>query len=371
MIYRLLLFLCLLSISLQSQAQSVRKVLVEEFTGAWCGGCPDAAVRIENLEALHPLNTIALSWHEWDDLEIPEWPVVRDMFGVVSYPAGAVDRYKYPGNAHIHVSHLTFNSHYNDRMNVAAIASISLRDPYFDGQQYHFSVDMNFDSAPILGVPIKMNVYITEDSIPATGSLEQTNYLTTIQNGANPLVNWFHNKTVRRGLAGSWGMVGPLPPQVTPGATYTQNLSFIPDSTWNISNLNLVAYLAYDGDTSLNQKQVINAETVRLMEWLNTTGLPRLQTRQIELKVFPNPAKLQDKIRIAINAPENGRLKIEVLNSQGICVSNPYSSNEIAGLHTFEWSFLEAKQPLSPGLYYIRVTGENGHSQSAALSLIH
>ena len=107
------------------------------------------------------------------------------------------------------------------------------------------------------------------------------------------------------------------------------------------------------------------------MDWLNTTGLPTLQTTQIELKVFPNPANMQVKIQISINAPENGRIKIEVLNSLGICISNPYSSTEIAGLHTFEWSFLEAKQPISPGLYYIRVTGENGHSQSAALSLIH
>lgn len=364
-----LLFLVLLFTGLQSPAQTVRKVLVEEFTGAWCGGCPDAAVRIENLEAIHPLNTIALAWHEWDDLEIPEWPAVRDMFGVVSYPAGAVDRYKYPGNAHIHVSHLTFNSHYNDRMSVPAIASIALRDPYFDGQQYHFSVDMNFDSTPILGVPIKMNVYITEDSIPATGSLEQTNYLSTIQNGANPLVNWFHNKTVRRGLAGSWGMVGPLPPQVTPGVTYTQNLSFIPDSTWNISNLNLVAYLAYDGDTSLNQKAVINAETVRLAEWLNTTGIHEEQSKSLQLYVYPNPASISAKIRLEINTPEKGKLKIEVLNSFGTCVSKPYVSEEIPGLHTFEWSASEAIQALSPGLYEVRVSCESGTAESIRIVL--
>lgn len=368
MIQRIFLFI-LLSVSLEGTAQTVRKVLVEEFTGAWCGGCPDAAVRIENLEAIHPLNTIALAWHEWDDLEIPEWPSVRDMFGVVSYPAGAVDRYKYPGNAHIHVSHLTFNSHYNDRMNVTAIASIALRDPYFDGQQYHFSVDMNFDSTPILGVPIKMNVYITEDSIPATGTLEQTNYLSTIQNGANPLVNWYHNKTVRRGLAGSWGMVGPLPPQVTPGVTYAQNMSFAPDPAWNMAHINLVAYLAYDGDTSLNQKAVINAETVRLAEWLNTTGIHEEQSKSLQLNVYPNPASISAKIRLEINTPEKGKLKIEVLNSFGTCVSKPYVSEEIPGLHTFEWSASEAIQALSPGLYEVRVSCESGTAQSIRIVL--
>lgn len=353
-----------------SSAQTIRKVMVEECTGAWCGGCPAAAIAIENIEGNYPLNCVPLAWHEWDDLEIPEWPAIRDAFGVQSYPAGFVDRYKYPGSTAIRVSHLTFNTHFIERYNIHAIASIALRDPWYDGTQYHFAMDVEFSSAPIAGAPLKMNVYITEDSIPAIGAMEQVNYYTTIQNGNNPLVNWFHNEAVRRGLGGSWGITGPFQSGVTPGVTYSQDFSFAADPLWNIDQLNLVAYVAYDGDTSMNQKQVINAETIRLKDWLNTTGTTSISNPQLKIKVSPNPATLHDRIRISVQLPQSGKIRLEVLNMLGECVSLPYTSDEIAGLHTFEWSASYASKAISSGLYQIRISTDDGIAGTARIVLV-
>jgi thiol-disulfide isomerase/thioredoxin len=85
----LFLLTCLLLVAIAS-AQTTRRVVIEEFTGAWCGACPDAAIKIEEIEHDYPDNTIGLAWHEWDDLEIPEWTPVKTLFGVSSYPGGAV-----------------------------------------------------------------------------------------------------------------------------------------------------------------------------------------------------------------------------------------------------------------------------------------
>lgn len=358
----LTLVLCCLSFF--TNGQTVRKVLVEEFTGAWCGGCPAAALEVEDIEANAPLNTVALAWHEWDDLEIPEWPAVRDAFGVVSYPAAAIDRYKYAGNPHIFIGYLFMQQRFQERNIIPAIASIGMRDLYFDGNAYNFSVDMRFSSAPMTSAPVKFNVYITEDSIPATGNLAQTNYLSNLQGGANPLQNWYHNETVRRGLYGSWGITGPIPPQPTPTITYSQNMSFVPDPSWDISHLNLVAYLAYDGDTALNLKQVINAETVRLQDLLNSTGINEVSHRTLQCNVYPNPVRLQDKIRIAIQSPHTGTVKIELFNSLGKCISLPYTSFEVAGMHTFEWNTSQATEKCSPGIYQLRITTDQGESVS-------
>ena len=85
-------------------------------------------------------------------------------------------------------------------------------DLSFDGAAYHFTVDANFSAAPHRA-PLRVNVIIKEDSIPAVGSLEQHNYYSTIQNGNNPLVNWYHNEAIRRCLGGPWGVTGGLPRQ--------------------------------------------------------------------------------------------------------------------------------------------------------------
>ena len=66
----LFLLTCLLLVAIAS-AQTTRRVVIEEFTGAWCGACPDAAIKIEEIEHDYPDNTIGLAWHEWDDLRSP------------------------------------------------------------------------------------------------------------------------------------------------------------------------------------------------------------------------------------------------------------------------------------------------------------
>ena len=38
-----------------------KKVLIEEFTGAWCGYCPDGAYRLENLINSNAENIIGVS----------------------------------------------------------------------------------------------------------------------------------------------------------------------------------------------------------------------------------------------------------------------------------------------------------------------
>ena len=92
------LLLALLIIAGTAQAQGpAKRVLLEQFTGAWCGWCVDGSVVIENLLAQYPNQLIAVKVHQGDGMEIPK--VMADTLRpfVNGYPSGAIDRMLFSG----------------------------------------------------------------------------------------------------------------------------------------------------------------------------------------------------------------------------------------------------------------------------------
>ena len=47
-----------------------KKVLIEEFTGAWCGYCPDGAHRLEKIIDSNDGNVIGVSLHNGDQMAV-------------------------------------------------------------------------------------------------------------------------------------------------------------------------------------------------------------------------------------------------------------------------------------------------------------
>lgn len=43
-----------MSIHTATNAQTVKKVMLEDFTGTWCGWCPEGTVIVEQLQAANP-----------------------------------------------------------------------------------------------------------------------------------------------------------------------------------------------------------------------------------------------------------------------------------------------------------------------------
>ena len=67
------------------------KVLVEEFTGMWCGHCPRGMVGLEKLRQVHGDNVVLIAAHSNDALECRDYAdVVYET--VVGFPAAHVDR---------------------------------------------------------------------------------------------------------------------------------------------------------------------------------------------------------------------------------------------------------------------------------------
>ena len=69
-----------------------KKVLIEEFTGAWCGYCPDGAHRLENIINLNDGNVIGVSLHNGDQMAVGHTDYLGSIYQNTGFPSGMVDR---------------------------------------------------------------------------------------------------------------------------------------------------------------------------------------------------------------------------------------------------------------------------------------
>lgn len=69
-----------------------KKVVLEEFTGEWCGYCPDGAAIIRQLKNDKPDQFFAISYHIGDPFEITAGHSYDNIFNNLGYPSATIDR---------------------------------------------------------------------------------------------------------------------------------------------------------------------------------------------------------------------------------------------------------------------------------------
>jgi hypothetical protein len=356
---------CILTIAAFNANAQVKKVILEDFTGTWCGWCPEGTVRLEQLLAAHPTNFIPIASHSGDALEITDANEVPTALGVTGFPMGAVDRFQFSGQSTIAIQRTEWSDAFDTRAALTAKASVSFTNTTKVGNTYTATVNVKFTSAPTAGVPIKMNVYILEDSIPAIGALEQHNYSSDVQNGDSPLTNWYLNSTVRKPLGGVWGYADMIPSTVVVGTNYTKNITFTLDTTWIAKHINIVAFVAYDGGATENKKEIINAEQMALRSFGTGTAIKEIESN-LQASVYPNPARMNSYIKTSFTLKEDAIVSMKVINALGQVVSEPYISFEIKGTHTIQWSPLE-NAAIVPGVYFLQLSTNKGDGQTSRL----
>ncbi|GAK95399.1 hypothetical protein JCM19294_2181 [Nonlabens tegetincola] len=67
------------------------KMIIEDYTGAWCGWCPRISQGIEDLGASNS-NVIAIAVHNGDSMVFPFEGQMRQRFGVSGFPTGILNR---------------------------------------------------------------------------------------------------------------------------------------------------------------------------------------------------------------------------------------------------------------------------------------
>lgn len=144
---------------------AVKNVIIEQFTGEWCGWCVDGKVRINNMMNDNPDRVFTMAIHQGDFLENTASQFLIDMFDVSSYPSGIINR---KGDL---ISRTLWEANVNSEMQQTAIAAVAmdtkLSNNSLEGVVY---VDFKQDQGE---QTYYVTLYVIEDAIPAEN---QNNY---------------------------------------------------------------------------------------------------------------------------------------------------------------------------------------------------
>jgi hypothetical protein len=364
-----LLLASLVLASLSSYAQT-KKVILHDYTGVNCQYCTDGTVVIEGMISSNPTTFIPIQIHtgSYTNPASPMKTAEGDAFNTAAapsgYPAGSVDMVKYSTNTTLAMGRGSWNAAFGVQKAKTALASVSINNRVDKGSDaYEADIDIVFTTAPAAGVPIKVNFMILEDSIKADGTYyQQINYSGGPYGGASPLTyaihKYVHNNVLRKTLGTTWGYAGVIPATPVIGTKYTKKVSFTLDPSWVKKNLRVVAYVAYDGTAMLTDKEIINAEMLKLNSFFKV-GVNNVAKNIEILNVYPSPAKIGDVINVEYNTTETGNVTMNVYNVAGQKVATPYSSYDAAGGHTMQFK-TSLYSNLTPGTYVLEVVSASG-----------
>jgi len=188
-----------------------RQILLEEFTGHTCQGCPAAAAVGQQLKATYGEKLVIVSIHSGSFAEIQNNPdgsyaydfrttegtAIATDFGIIDdpYPAGMIDRKAFSGNNNFNVFYLSWATKLALRFAEPPVAAIQLKTSFVASDstikttvKCKFLVDK--DSA------YNVCVYLMEDSI--------VNWQ-TFPSGAEQ-ADYVHNHVFRGTISGTYGI---------------------------------------------------------------------------------------------------------------------------------------------------------------------
>ncbi len=225
-----------------------RKVVIEDYTGTWCGFCPRATAAIDEVHDLTDDITI-VAIHESgvgdpDLLHFPQIEEIKDVFGIGGFPEVRLNRttkWDYP----------TF-----DPDEVMAMAgtdtnlAIAINSELSDANELVVEVEVVYEDGSISGD--KLVVYLLESGVIQ----DQTNYFNNDQTSpyyqaGNPIPDFEHNHGLRNSLS---NLTGDEISGTAELVTYTRTFSLTVPDNYNNENLSIVAMVVSSDNTARNSQ---------------------------------------------------------------------------------------------------------------------
>lgn len=345
------------------------KVVFEEGTGTWCGWCPRGTVYMDSMYKMHPTTTALIAVHNGD-------PMTNTVYDngigtlISGYPTALC------GRAIEELDPSDMFTSYAAHLNDFALANLVVT-PNYNTTTRVADVVVNTNMAAGFTNNSGTNDYrlavvFTEDHVTGTTSTYgQTNYYSSTsqnqvlkgagrnwQTSANPVpaASMQYDFVARTILGGFGGQANSLPSTLAAGSTYTSTaFSYTVPATYNVNNMNVHALLI---DAKTNY--VLNAATVQLN---NPTGIKQLTSEQIEIAVYPNPAR--SNATIELNLTKEETITINVLSVMGQVVYSETLNNVPAGVQTINLN----SENWADGIYNVNITTNSG-SVSRKLEVI-
>jgi thiol-disulfide isomerase/thioredoxin len=222
-----------------------RKIVVEDYTGTWCGYCPSVAHAVE--EAHAATNDIAVvAIHKTassvpDPMHFDDVQLLQDEFGVSGFPAARINRSTVWSSPY-DVDGIVSMAGVETDLAIAILSEL-------DGNTLTVRADVVYENGSVNGD--KIVVYLLESGIIH----EQINYYNTdatsvfYQQG-NPILDFVHNDALRLSLT---EVLGDNISATAELDEFTKVFTVaIPTAVVDIANLSLVAMVVSADNTAKN-----------------------------------------------------------------------------------------------------------------------
>lgn len=337
-------------------AQNVNVVL-EEFTGAWCGWCPDGAVIMEDLIAANPNKVIGISVHDGDAMEYAEG--IRTEFGVSAYPNGMVDRKVFPGEADEPHSRGQWTANVNSQLTRYTPVEVGVTHTY-DAATRTIVATVTAHFVDYASGDMRFVLAVTEDNVTGTGTgYNQVNYLNTTaghpyEGAGDPIIGFSHGHVLRANEPGVFGNAGIIPSPAAPGSYYSETFTYVIPTAYDENEISVIGFVSYSNPV-IGEREILNADQAHLSE----ASLDEVSLIG-SLSISPNP--VEDQFTIQLDLRQELSADIVIYNTSGQQVSKIASGSYAAGAQTIQASVGD----LPAGLYYVTIHSEN-HSLTEKL----
>ncbi len=242
-----------ITISNNIQTGYSQKVLVEDYTGTWCGYCPRVAYAIEKLK-LESNKVVPVAIHLYSNNDIFNFDVATTIANEF-IPAGGLPKAQ--------LNRITkWNSPQQERLSEAlnltgfnAPLGLAINST-LTGSTIDLEIKVGFGIT--FTNPLKLVVYLVEDGLMHN----QTNYTQGLFTpNTNPLLDFEHNEVLRAVYTDYLGDVISNTLTID-GSIATINFNkTLPTSVVNSNKLSFIAFV-----TNANTKEVINVQSAHIGE---------------------------------------------------------------------------------------------------------
>jgi len=328
-----------------------KKVLIEEFSTAPCGYCPEGHIFLRDIIKDYPnvIGIIHHSGYKSDSMTIPESVTIAEEFAMGA-PTACIDRILWPDKIKVAIGRNEWEDKAVEMLSKKAPVEIDLG--YSWNEAYRISdiyLDLNFIDYPKPG-DMRINIFIMEDSVIGLGTgYDQTNYFDDdygheFYGLGNPIVGYVHQHVIRAVPTSTWGESGIIPSNVGPGQKFSRKYVYTVPPMYKAEDMSIIAFVSYFPQNQGESWEILNAEVKHNL----LTGIKEFNSSVSWIKtIYPNP--FSEYAIIEFENPGNKAFEINLYDLTGKLLLKQKIYSDKYKLY---------RKNLSPGIYLIELSEE-------------
>ena len=357
-------------VAISNGESTFKRILIEGYTGAWCGVCTDGDYRIDTLHKNHIYKTIITQVHYLDAMEIDEFQGLVDDYGS-QFPAIGIDRVTWKDidddqngklDTIVAISRNFWDLKITERLNATSPVDISMTKTY-NATTRELSVTLTADFVDYVVGDVRFLVWIKENFVTGTGNgYDQQNFYNDhpqypnhpMKGLGHPIVGYEHMDVIRELPLGAFGEEGSIPSKSSPDDNaVSKTFTYTIPAEYDESLIRVIGAV-YRHDDDKFSREILNATIGTI--W--TTGVNEA-TKEIHspsVTVYPNPVSGLSSVEF--NLVNTSKVSVDIYNALGQKLITLKNGTLTSGSHLV---YFDASN-VPNGLYFVGVNIDGSNS---------